>query len=188
VSSEKRAKKRKQADRLIDYASAVPLFCDQMGTPHALIYGEAVPLNTQSYRWLRELMWDREAIAIGGEALKTAAGTLAAFAVRSGEVRELHTRSAFHDGVVYYQLRPGRVAKIDRNGWTVEDQDAVPVIFRSVPNLKPLPEPEMGGDLDTLERLINLKGERDKRMLKANVATQPLPHIPRPILQTTGEM
>jgi hypothetical protein len=186
MSDEK--KQRKQADRLIDYAEGTPLFCDQMGVPHALIYGEAVALNTQSYRWLRQLMWDMEGIAIGGEALKTAVGTLAAFAARSGVVQELHTRSAFHEGAVYYQLRRGRVVRIDCEGWTVEDQDAVPVVFRSVANLKPLPEPQMGGTLDTLENMINLKSARDKRMLKAYVATLPLPHVPRPILQTTGVM
>jgi hypothetical protein len=181
-------KKRKQADRLIDYASGAPLFCDQMGAPHVLLYDEAVPLNTRAYRWLRELMWDGEGIAIGGEALKTAVGTLAAFALRSGVVCELHTRSAFYDGAVYYQLRPGRVVRIDRDGWAIENQEAVPVVFRRVPNLKPLPDPEMGGDLDTLESFINLKSERDKRMLKTYITTLPLPHIPRPILQTTGVM
>jgi hypothetical protein len=188
VGVTKAAAKRKQADRLIDYASIAPLFCDQMGAPHALIYGEAVPLNSQAYRWLRQMMWNMEGIAIGGEALKTAVGTLAAFAVRNGQVHELHTRSAFHDGVVYYRLRPGRVARISRDGWVVENQDVVPVVFRNVPNLKPLPEPRMGGHLDKLEDFINLKGARDRRMLKAYVATLPLPHIPRPILQTTGVM
>jgi len=187
-STTEAAKRRKQADRLIDYASDTPLFCDQMGVPHALIQGEAVALNTQANRWLRELMWAREGISIGGEALKTAVGTLAAFAVRSGVVIDLHTRSAFHEGAVYYRLRPGRVARIDHDGWTVENQDAAPVIFRNVPNLKPLPEPDIGGTLDILKRLINLKGERDRRMLKAYVATLPLPHISRPILQTTGVM
>lgn len=188
ASQEMAGKRRKQADRLIDYASSVPLFCDQMGMPHALLSGEAVPLNSQAYSWLRDLMWTLEGISIGGEALKTAVGTLAAFAFRSGVVRELHTRSAFHEGAVYYRLRPGCVVRIDRNGWTVKDQDAMPVVFRNVPNLKPLPDPEIGGTLDIFEQLINLKGERDKRMLKAYVATLPLPHIPRPILQTTGVM
>jgi hypothetical protein len=181
-------KKRNQADRLIDYAldSGAGLFVDQVGAPHVLVSGEALPLGTRSYNWLRSLMWEEEEISVGGEALKTAAGTLAAFAAKSGRVRELHTRSAFHGGAVYYQLRPGRVVRIDRGGWNLEDDP--PVVFRSVPNLKPLPDPQPGGTLDTLEDLINLKGERDVRMCKAYAATLPLPHIPRPILQTTGVM
>ncbi len=181
-------KKRNQADRLIDYALATSaeLFCDQMGAPHVLVDGEAVPLNTRSYNWFRGLMWDTEEISTGGEALKTAAGTLASFAVKGGKVRELHTRAAFHEGVVYYQLGARRVVKIGRDGWRLDE--APPVVFRSIPNLKPLPDPEPGGSLDALENLVNLKTERDKRMFKVYVATLPLPHIPRPILQTTGVM
>src|SRR5687767_2584131 len=73
-------KKRSQADRLVDYAldSKAELFMDQVGAPHALLQGEAVPLNTRSYNWLRGLMWEAEEISTGGEALKTASGMLAA--------------------------------------------------------------------------------------------------------------
>lgn len=181
-------KKRNQADRLIDYAleSGTELFDDQSGAPHALIDGEAVPLNTGAYKWLRTLMWDREGISVGGEALKTATGTLAAFASTGGKVRELHTRSAFHEGAVYYWLDKGQVVRIDRDGWR-RDEDP-PVVFRTVPNLKPLPDPEPGGSLDQLEELVNLKTDRDRRLLKAYAATVALPHVARPILQTTGVM
>ena len=87
---------------------------------------------------------------------------------------------------MYYQLGPERIVRVDRDGWEV-DHDP-PVVFRSVPNLKRLPDPEEGGTLDTLEDLINLKSERDTRMCKVYAATLPLAHIPRPILQTTGVM
>ena len=181
-------KKRSQADRLVDYAldGKAELFVDQVGAPHALLEGEAVPLNTRSYNWLRTLMWEAEEISTGGEALKTAAGMLAAFAAKSGKVRELHTRSAWHEGKVYYQLAPGRVVRVDRGGWEIEENP--PVVFRSVPNLKRLPDPERGGTLNALEELINLKSERDTRMCKVYAATLPLAHVPRPILQTTGVM
>jgi hypothetical protein len=56
-------------------------------------------------------MWEQEEKAVNGEYLKTAAGTLAAQAEFSGEVRELHTRAAWHEGALYYELRPGRVVK-----------------------------------------------------------------------------
>jgi hypothetical protein len=181
-------KRRSQADRLIDYAveSGAELFVDQAGAPHALVDGEALGLNTAAYKWLRTLMWDREGISVGGEALKTAAGTLAAFAHRDGRVRELHTRSAFHEGAVYYRLDKGRVVRIGRDGWAKDE--VPPVVFRTIPNLKPLPDPEPGGSLDEIERLVNLKTDRDKRLLKAYAATVALPHVARPILQTTGVM
>ena len=51
-------------------------------------------------------MWDHEKRAVNGEYLKTAAGTLAAHAEFSGEVSELHTRAAWHEDTLYYELAP----------------------------------------------------------------------------------
>ena len=38
-------------------------------------------------------------------------------------------------------------------------------------NLKPLPDPEAGGSLDVLDELVNLKGDRDRRLFKAYLVT-----------------
>jgi hypothetical protein len=72
---------------------------------------------------------------VSGEYLKMAAGTLSAHAEFSGEVRELYTRAAWHEGVLYYELRPGKVVRVGPGGWTFEAKP--PVLFRRYPNLKP---------------------------------------------------
>jgi hypothetical protein len=169
--------RRNQADRLIGYAleDLDGLFVDQHGAPHALVGGEPLPLNSRCYSWLRRLMWEREERAVNGEYLKTAAGTLAAHAEFSGEVRELHTRAAWHEGVLYYELRPGRVVAVDADGWGLVERP--PVLFRRFPNLKPLPDPEHGGSAKELAGYANLKTSRDKRLFTAYAATVPLPHV-----------
>jgi hypothetical protein len=108
----------KEADRLIRYArvDAEALFRDQHGAAHALVGGEPVPLNSRCYSWLRWLVWKREERSVTGEALRTAAGTLAAHAEFSGKVRELHTRAAWHEGTLYYELAPRRVIEVDAKG------------------------------------------------------------------------
>jgi hypothetical protein len=180
--------KRNQADRLIGYAlkDVQGLFVDQHGAPHALIDGKPVPLNSRCYSWLRRLMWEREERAVNGEYLKTAAGTLAAHAEFSGEVRELHTRAAWHEGVLYYELGPGRVVAVDADGWGLAERP--PVLFRRYPNLKPLPDPAAGGSAKELAGYANLKTGRDKRLFTAYAATVPLPHVGRPILNASGAM
>ena len=182
--------RRNQGDRLIGYALEDlvdgALFVDQHGDPHALINGSPVPLNSRCYSWLRRLMWEEEQRAVNGEYLKTAAGTLAAQAEFSGEARELHTRAAWHDGALYYELRPGKVVRVGAGGWTFEARP--PVLFRRYPNLKPLPDPEAGGSLDGLLSLVNLKTERDRRLFTAYAVTVPLPHVGRPILSASGPM
>jgi hypothetical protein len=177
-----------QADRLVHYAleETEALFKDQHDAPHALVGGEAVALNSRCYGWLRQLMWEREGRACRHEALSTAAGTLAAQAEFSGDVRELHTRAAWHEGKLYYELFPGTFVEVDGAGWRTVT--GCPVLFRRIANLKPLPIPVPGGSLDRLEGFVNLRTERAKRLYKAYAATALLPHIPRPILLATGAM
>lgn len=154
----------------------------------AVVNGAPVSLTSRCYSWLRRLMWEQEQKAVNGEYLKTAAGTLAAHAEFSGEARELHTRVAWHaeSGILYYELRPGKVVRVGPGGWTFEANP--PVLFRHYPNLKPLPDPKAGGSLDVLDKLVNLKSERDRRLFKAHLITLPLEHVGRPILNASGAM
>jgi hypothetical protein len=185
---EEKEERRNQADRLIGYVleDVQELFVDQHGAPHALIDGEPVPLTSRCYSWLRRLMWEEEGRSVSGEYLKMAAGTLSAHAEFSGVSRELYTRAAWHEGVLYYELRPGKVVRVGPGGWTFEAKP--PVLFRRYPNLKPLPDPQAGGDPKRLWTYLNLKTERDRRLLLAYIATVPLPHIGRPILSASGPM
>jgi len=187
-STNSREDRRNQADRLIGYAleDVQELFVDQHGAPHALIDGEPVPLTSRCYSWLRRLMWEEEGRSVSGEYLKMAAGTLSAHAEFSGEVRELYTRAAWHEGVLYYELRPGKVVRVGPGGWTFEAKP--PVLFRHYVNLKALPDPEAGGSLDVLDGLVNLKSERDRRLFKAYLVTLPLEHAGRPIFNASGAM
>jgi len=186
--AEERDERRNQADRLIGYAleDVQELLVDQHGAPHALIAGEPVPLTSRCYSWLRRLMWEQEGRSVSGEYLKMAAGTLSAHAEFSGVSRELYTRAAWHEGVLYYELRPAKVVRVGSGGWTFEANP--PVLFRRYVNLKALPDPEAGGSLGVLDELVNLKSERDRRLFKAYLVTLPLEHVGRPIFNASGAM
>jgi hypothetical protein len=186
--TEEKEDRRNQADRLIGYAleDVQELIVDQHGAPHALIGGEPVPLTSRCYSWLRRLMWEEEERSVSGEYLKMAAGTFAAHAEFSGESRELYTRAAWHEGVLYYELRPGKVVRIGPGGWTFEANP--PVLFRHYVNLKALPDPQAGGSLEVLDGLVNLKSERDRRLFKAYLVTLLLEHVGRPIFNASGAM
>jgi hypothetical protein len=186
--AEEKEERRNQADRLIGYAleDVQELFVDQHGAPHALISGEPVPLTSRCYSWLRRLIWEQEGRSVNGEYLKMAAGTLAAHAEFSGEVRHLYTRAAWYEGALYYELRPGKVVRVGPGGWTFEVN--APVLFRRYVNLKALPDPEAGGSLEVLDELVNLKSERDRRLFKAYLITLPLEHVGRPIFNASGAM
>src|SRR5215210_8011191 len=174
--AEEKEERRNQADRLIGYAleDVQELFVDQHGAPHALIAGEPAPLTSRCYSWLRRLMWEEEGRSVSGEYLKMAAGTLSAHAEFSGMVRELYTRASWHEGVLYYELRPRKVVRVGTGGWTFEG--APPVLFRRYVNLKALPDPEGGGSLDVLDELLNLRSERHRNLLTASLGPLPSRH------------
>jgi hypothetical protein len=175
------------ADRLIYYVQAAewPLFVDQHAEAHTLVEGQAVPIS-RTNRPLTELLYDHEGKAPSNDGLIGARRVLDMLAHKSGDVRDLHTRAAFHEGAVFYQLAPGRVVRIDEKGWTLAPDP--PVYFRAVKNLQPLPTPIPGAKLGDVAEWINLKTDRDRRLFLTYVTLVALAHIPRPILQTTGVM
>lgn len=175
------------ADRLTHYVlqSETPLFVDQNGEAHALVGSEALPV-ARCNRWLTKLLYDHEGRAPTNDGLVGAKRVLDMLAHHTGDVRELYTRAAFNEGAVYYQLGPGRVVKVDESGWCLDPEP--PVTFRSVKNLRELPNPQPGGDLQKVAEWVNLKTDRDRRLYLAYVTLVALAHIPRPILQATGVM
>jgi hypothetical protein len=175
------------ADRLIYYVKDAewPLFVDQHGEAHTFVGKQAVPIS-RANRALTKLMYKHEAKAPSNDGLIGARRVLDMLAHDSGDVRELHTRSAFQGGAVYYELAPGRVVRIDEAGW--EPDPNPPVSFRAIKNLKPLPNPVRGGKLEDVTDLVNLKTARDKRLFMTYVTLVSLAHVQRYILQTTGVM
>ncbi len=175
------------ADRLVYSVREAgwPLFVDQHSEAHTLIEGQAVPIS-RTNRALTKLLYDLEDKAPSNDGLIGARRVLDMLAHDSGDVRELHTRAAFHEGAVFYELAPGRVVRIDENGWKLDPNP--PVFFRAVKNLKPLPNPAPGGKLEGVTKWVNLKTDKDRRLFLTYITLVALAHIARPILEVTGVM
>src|SRR3954468_18386218 len=87
------------ADRLVYYVQDTewPLFVDQHSEAHTLVGDQAVPISRVN-RHLTKLLYEREDKAPTNAGLIGARRVLDMLAHDSGDVRELHTRSAFHEG------------------------------------------------------------------------------------------
>jgi hypothetical protein len=175
------------ADRLVYWAldAEWPLFVDQHREAHTLVDGQAVPIS-RTNRLLTQLLYENEKKAPSNDGLIGARRVLDMLAHDSGDVRELHTRAAFNEGAVFYELYPGRVVRIDENGWRMDPDP--PVYFRAVKNLQPLPTPAAGGKLEDVTEWVNLKTDRDRRLFLTYVTLALLAHVARPILEMTGVM
>ena len=190
ADSEAKKKVPPVADRLVYYVrkeAGWPLFVDQHAEAHTFVaeLGQAVPIS-RANRLLTKLLYEHEEKAPSNDGLIGARRVLDMLAHESGDVRQLHTRAAFHEGAVFYELAPGRMVRIDDDGWKFDPDP--PVYFRAVKNLKPLPDPTRGGRLEDVAEWVNLKTDRDRRLYLTYVTLAPLAHIQRPILQTTGVM
>jgi hypothetical protein len=175
------------ADRLVYYVREAewPLFVDQHAEAHTFIGGQALPIS-RANRVLTMLLYEHEEKAPSNDGLIGARRVLDMLAHNSGDVRELHTRAAFHEGAVFYELAPGRVVRVDEAGWKMDPDP--PVYFRAVKNLKPLPDPVEGGKLEDITNWVNLKSPKDKRLFLTHITLTALAHVQRYILQATGVM
>jgi hypothetical protein len=175
------------ADRLVYYVREAgwPLFVDQHAEAHTFADGQAIPI-ARINRLLTKLLYEHEERAPSNDGLIAGRRVLDMLAHESGEVRELHTRAAFHEGAVFYELAPGRVVRIDEKGWDIDPDP--PVYFRAVKNLKALPDPVEGGKLEDITAWVNLKSPKDKRLFLTHITMTALAHVQRYILQATGVM
>ena len=149
----------------------------------------AVPLASRSENSLRA----RLAASLRRQTGQVASGSNLSdcITVLMGEAGELDPRPVWlrvsqdHDTVVVDMgTETGQCITITPSGWAIET--ASPVIFRRSELTHPLAEPQRGGTLDAVRKLINLP-EDDYRLAIGWVVAAYLTGIPHPILLVQGE-
>ena len=181
-----------QASRLVALANArYRLLRGDDGRPYATERaGPAVVYGLRGREALRKRLagqfFDTYASTPGGSALTDALTVLEGMADRADpEPVGLRVAPA-GEGTVALDLagEDGRCVVLDAGGWQLRDRS--PVLFRRSALTAPLPEPERGGSLDELRRLLNVDEERF-RLVVAWLVAALVPDIPHPILALTGE-
>jgi hypothetical protein len=133
------------------------------------------------------MAWTKEGKAAKPDILASAIQTLVAQAQFDGPEEPVHLRTAWHEGVLYYDLvdPSWRVIKITPNGW--EGLDQSPVRFVRHAGMAAQTFPERGGNFDDLWRFINIPEAHHRRLLKAWLVAALIPDIPRPALVEFGD-
>jgi len=123
--------------------------------------------------------------AANGSALSEALTTLEGMALRSQQV-DIHLRVARHEGYLFIDLGTviGEFIEVDAQGWRIVSN--APVHFRRSRLTGELPVPIVGGSLEELWDIINVK-ESLRPLILAALVTGLFPDVPRPILAVTGE-
>jgi hypothetical protein len=172
-------------------------FLDQYGLPYAAVrlsdHVETMSINGKRFRnWICKTKYDATKSLLSSETLTSVLNILKAKAEFEDNTRNLHLRVAESDRepfVIYYDLTNSKweVVKITADSWSIEKS---PIMFMRYSNqrMQPYPSVQYPSDIfDQFLKLLNVKDEDNKLLLKCYIISLFIPEIPKPILMLHGE-
>ena len=180
------------ADILSDTAQCEGLFHTATGTAFADIniagHRETWPIRSKRFQaFLRRNYYQATGRAASAAEIRSAVDLLEARAQFDGPERRVHVRTAEQAGHIYLDLADEfwRAVDIGPDGWQVIALP--PVRFRRPAGMLPLPLPEPGGSIDTLNSFLNLTSRDDFVLIIAWLLAALWPGGPYPLLAISGE-
>ena len=142
--------------------------------------------STGFEEWLRTAYWRARESGVADTTMKAALATIAAAGINDGEAVTVHVRAAKDEQGYLIDLcdESWRVVRVTSRGWQVLDHS--PAHFTRTQSMRPLPEPQRGGDIGLLWQHTNIPANR-----RVIVLTWLLdgfrPDTPFPVLELVGE-
>lgn len=190
VFVEKDQEDASQFDTLLMICQSVPYFKTPEGALVALVpmgkKEEIVTIGPAFQKWLRKRFFDIEAYLPQVTLLTQITELFEQMALESGQVREIYTRVACQDNVIYLDLANEKreCVMITSEGWEIITQP--PVLFRRPAGLLPLPRPAREGMLEELRNFVHVRDE-DWPLIVGFELMQLHPSGPYPVLVLCGE-
>jgi hypothetical protein len=159
------------AEQLVGLADGAELFhVDQVAYASVIVDGHRETWRVGSKamgKYLSHRYFEQTKRIAGAQAVADAIRTLEGKAVFGGAEGKVYIRIANVGDVVYLDLadRERRVARIDRQGWSIVTDP--PVRFVRPRGVMPLPQPVAGGSLEELRPLVNIRTEPLWRLVVA---------------------
>ncbi len=175
AATEQQEVKAPAHQRLLDLVIGLETFVAQDGAGYVVamrtIDGkqvrECLPVrSTEFLRYLNHRWFESEATTIDRRALDRVRDTFDAMAHGKGR-EDVHIRSTMHNGRIYIDLadKLGRAIEISEATIRVLDSSFVPVRFVRPKGMSPLPEPDLTGSVEDVERFIPPTLTRNQRIL-----------------------
>src|SRR5438067_8772661 len=180
------------AEMLAVIETSIELFHTAAGTAFAdlLINGhrETWPIRSKRFRsWLRRRYYQATAAAASAAEIRSALDLLEARAQFDERERAVHIRIAEQAGHIYLDLADEhwRAVDIGPDGWRVIG--CPPVRFRRPAGMLPLPAPQQGESIASLNSFLNLAGRDDFVLIVAWLLAALRSGGPYPLLAISGE-
>jgi len=184
-------KRSSQADLLVELAlqQKILLFRDERTEPYAAVPMESsrqiMSLASRDFAgWLGQLAWREMGKALGGQVVANARQVLAGLARFEGPEYRLHVRVTWHEEAIWLDLDGQRAIRVCPQGWEIVSEP--PILFRSFPHQKPLPEPSRNGDIWEVMRFLNLQDSDASILLVCYLVAAMIPGIPIAALVVHG--
>src|SRR5262249_37648738 len=149
---------------------------------------ETWPIRSKRFRgWLRRRYYRATGGAASAAEIRSALDLLEARAQFDGPERAVHVRIAEHAGHIYLDLadEEWRAVDIGPDCWRVIG--CPPVRFRRPAGMLPLPLPQQGGSIETLNSFLNLASRDDFVLIVAWLLAALRSGGPYPLLAISGE-
>jgi len=189
---DKQVIRKKQADMLVEFASAANLFHTSARDAYADVmvgsHRETYRVRSKAFRsWLLHRYFEAYRGAPNSEAMQSALNVIEARALFEGPEIEVHLRVAEHEGKVYLDLADHvwRAVEIDADDWRIVSSP--PVRFKRVPGMLRLPEPVRGRSINALRSLLNVQSDADFVLAVAWLLAALRGRGPYPALVLSGE-
>jgi hypothetical protein len=164
--------------------------CGELAYADLLVDGhrETSPIRSKRFRgWLRRRYYQATRDAASAAEIRSALDLLEARAQFDGPERAVHVRIAEHAGHIYLDLADEhwRAVDIGPDGWRVIG--CPPVRFRRPAGMLPLPVPQQGGSIESLNSFLNLASRNDFVLIVAWLLAALRSGGPYPLLAISGE-
>jgi hypothetical protein len=177
---------------LSNIAQCEELFHTATGTASADIiiagHRETWPIRSKRFRaFLRRSYYQATGEAASAAEIRSALDLFEARAQFDGPERHVHVRTAEQAGHIYLDLADDewRAVDIGPDEWRVIGSP--PVRFRRPAGMLPLPVPERGGSIETLQSFLNLASRDDFVLVVAWLLAALRSESPYPLLAISGE-
>ncbi|GIW51196.1 MAG: hypothetical protein KatS3mg081_0551 [Gemmatimonadales bacterium] len=195
IAGQDRRPKPSRAVRAVELAlrSGATFWHNPDGEPYADIPLDGaratLPVYSRGFRrWLAGLLFSEAGVALGGDAANAAVDIVAAYALFSGETREVFVRVApGPEGHIFIDLGDDswRAIEITPAGWRTVP--CPPVRFLRSRGMRPLPEPVPGDGWARLRKILAHVSDRDFLLMVAWLIGAIRPTGPYAILWLCGE-
>ena len=142
--------------------------------------------STGYEEWLRSAYWRSKETGVPETTMKSALATIAAAGINDGKQIDIHVRAARDEAGYLIDLcdEQWRAVLVTPSGWQVLDHS--PAYFTRTQSMRPLPEPQRGGDIGLLWQHTNIPGNR-RVMVLTWLLDSFRPDTPFPVLELVGE-